>query len=140
MPEVKIRQVKGGTFAARGTSNHWTMMDVSKAVGGQEAASGPMEMVLFGLGGCTGVDVETILKKMKVPVENFEIDIYAERADTHPKVYTRIDMTYHFYGKDLPQEKLERAVKLSKDTYCSVSAMLAATVKITAKVENHNTA
>ena len=81
-----------------------------------------------------------MLKKMKVPLENFEIDIHAERAETHPKVYTRIDMTYHFYGKDLPLKKLERAVKLSKDTYCSVSAMLAATVEITAKVENHNTA
>ncbi len=114
-------------------------MDVKKEAGGQAAASGPMEMVLFGLGGCTGVDVETILKKMKVPVENFEIDIYAERAEEHPKVYTRIDMTYHFRGKNLPLNKLERAVKLSKDTYCSVSAMLAATVKITTKVEIHNT-
>lgn len=140
MPEVKIQQVKGGTFAARGSSNHWTMMDTPKKVGGHEAASGPMELVLFGLGGCTGVDVETILKKMKVHVENFEIDILAERAETHPKVYTKIEMIYHFYGKDLPQKKLERAVKLSKDTYCSVSAMLAATVEITARVENHNTA
>lgn len=140
MVEVKIQQVSGGTFAARGTSNHWTMIDVMKSAGGQEAASGPMELVLFGLGGCTGVDVESILRKMKVPVEKFEIDIQAERAEEHPKVYTSIDMTYHFYGKDLPLGKLERAVKLSKDTYCSVSAMLSATVKITAKVENHNTA
>lgn len=140
MSEVKIQQVKGGTFAARGSSNHWTMMDTPKKVGGHEAASGPMELILFGLGGCTGVDVETILKKMKVPFDNFEIDIVAERSESHPKVYTKIDMTYHFYGKDLPLEKLERAVKLSKDTYCSVSAMLAATVEITAKVENHNTA
>ncbi len=140
MPEVKIQQVRGGTFAARAPSNHWTIMDVSKDKGGEAAASSPMEMVLFGLGGCTGVDVDKILKKMKLAVENFEIDIFAERADNHPKVFTSIEMIYHFYGKNLPLAKLERAVKLSKDTYCSVSAMLAATVKITAKVENHNTA
>jgi len=140
MAEVKIHQVKGGTFAARGSSNHWTMMDSPKQVGGQEAASRPMELVLFGLGGCTAVDVESILKKMKVPIENIEIDILAERAETHPKVYTRIEMIYHFYGKDLPLKKLERAVQLSKDTYCSVSAMLKATVEITARIENHNTA
>ena len=139
MSEVKLQQVKGGTFAARGTSNHWTMIDVKKEAGGQGAASGPMELILFGLGGCTGTDVDTILKKMKLSIENIEIDIQAERAEEHPKVYTKIDMTYHFYGKDLPQKKLERAVKLSKDTYCSVSAMLAATVEITATVENHNT-
>jgi len=98
-----------------------------------------MEMVLFGLGGCTAVDVEIILKKMKVPVEKIEIDISSERAENHPKVYTKINMTYHFYGKDLPLKKLEKAVQLSKETYCSVSAMLASTTKITAIIENHNT-
>ncbi len=140
MSDVKIKQLEGATFAARGKSNHWVIMDTMKKVGGSEAASGPMEMVLFALGGCTGVDVEVILKKMKVPVERFEIDIQSERADEHPKVYTKIDMTYHFYGKDLPLKKLEKAVKLSKDSYCSVSAMLASTAEITANVENHNTA
>lgn len=139
MSEVKIQQLKGGTFAARGSSNHWVMMDAPEKAGGVEAASRPMEMVLFGLGGCTGVDVEMILKKMKVPVENIEIDIHADRAETHPKVYTKIDMVYHFYGEDLPIKKLEKAVKLSKDSYCSVSAMLGSTVEITASIENHNT-
>ncbi len=140
MSEIKIQQLKGASFAARGQSGHWVMMDGNEKVGGVDGASRPMEMVLFGLGGCTAVDVEIILKKMKVPVENIEIDIETERADNHPKVYTKIDMTYHFYGKDLPLKKLEKAVKLSKDTYCSASAMLASTAEITAHIENHNTA
>jgi len=139
MSEVKIQQLKGASFAARGSSGHYVMMDGTEAVGGVDGASRPMEMVLFGLGGCTAVDVEIILKKMKVPVEKIEIDISSERAENHPKVYTKINMTYHFYGKDLPLKKLEKAVQLSKETYCSVSAMLASTTKITAIIENHNT-
>ena len=109
MSEVKIQQVKGATFAARGKSNHWVMMDGKEQVGGAGAASSPMELILFGLGECTGIDVEIILKKMKVVVENFEIEIETERADDHPKIYTKIDMVYHFYGKDLPLKKLEKA-------------------------------
>ncbi len=139
MSEIKIQQIKGATFAARGRSNHWLVMDTPEKVGGAGAASSPMELILFGLGGCTAVDVEVILKKMKVPVENIEIDIQAERAEEHPKVYTKIDMVYHFWGKDLSGKKLEKAVKLSKDSYCSVSAMLKETVEITARVENHST-
>jgi putative redox protein len=140
MSEVKIQQVKGSTFAARGWSNHWLIMDAPEKGGGSGAANSPMEVILLGLGGCTAVDVETILKKMKLVVENIEIDIIAERAEVHPKVYTKIDMTYHIYGRNLPLAKLERAVKLSKDTYCSVSAMLKNTVEINATIENHNTA
>lgn len=140
MSEVKIQQVKGATFAARGASNHWTIMDAPAKVGGADAASKPMEMILFGLGGCTAVDVVSILEKMRVPVENIEIDIKTERADEHPKVYTKIEMTYHFYGKDLPQKKLDKAVSLSKNTYCSASAMLGKTAEIIAIIENHNTA
>jgi len=137
MSDVMVKQISGATFAARGSSNHWTMIDVPESAGGAAAASGPMEMILFGLGGCTGVDVENMLRKMKIPIQRFEIAIHAERAEEHPKVYKTIQMTYHFYGDELPLQKLERAVKLSKETYCSVSAMLAATVDISTKVEIH---
>jgi len=140
MSEVKIQQLKGASFTAIGASGHYVMMDGPEKVGGVDGASRPMELLLFGLGGCTAVDVEVILKKMKVPVENIEVDISTERADEHPKVYTKINMVYHFYGKDLNQKKLEKAVKLSKDSYCSASAMLGKTAEITAVIENHNTA
>lgn len=140
MPQVKIEQLKGASFAARGASNHWVIMDGKEAVGGFAAASSPMELILFGLGGCTAMDCEVILKKMKVPVERIEIEIDSERSEEHPKVYTKIDMTYHFFGRDLPMAKLEKAVKLSKESYCSASAMLGKTATINANVENHNTA
>jgi len=140
MSDVKIVQVKGATFAAKGKSNHWVMMDGAEDVGGANAGSRPMEMLLFGLGGCTAIDCEIILKKMKVPLERIEMDIDSQRSEEHPKVYTKIDMVYHFYGPDLPLKKLEKAVKLSKDSYCSASAMLGKTAEITVRIENHNTA
>lgn len=140
MSQVTINRVNGTTFVAKGPSNHWVPMDASPKVGGNDAGSRPMEMILFGLGGCTAMDVETILVKMKVPVERFEVEIDSERAEEHPKVYTKIRMTYHFWGKDLPLDRLKRAVELSETKYCSVSAMLRGSVDIQTFVENHNTA
>ncbi|MCF7796355.1 MAG: OsmC family protein [Lentisphaeria bacterium] len=138
---VKIQQVgKAATFLAKGDSGHWVVMDGPEQVGGANAGSRPMEMVLFALGGCTAMDVTSILKKMKVPIEDMQIEIESERANEHPKIYTKIDLTFHFYGPDLPLKKLERAVHLSETTYCSVTAMLSKTTKITVHIENHNTA
>jgi len=139
MNHVNVKRVVGTTFVAKANSNHWVVMDAKKEVGGSEAANSPMELVLMGLGGCTAMDVETILKKMKVPVEQFEIEIEADRSEEHPKVYTKIDLTFHFWGKDLPTDRLERAVELSETKYCSVSAMLKNSVDIKTSVENHNT-
>lgn len=139
MAKVTIEQVQGTTFLAKGESNHWVVMDGTAKTGGAEAASRPMELVLFALGGCTAMDVEVILRKMKVPLRKLRIEIDAERAPEHPKVYTRIDLTYHFYGPDLPQAKLERAVNLSQKTYCSVSAMLRHSAEIRVHIENHHT-
>ncbi len=137
MARVTIEQLQGTTFVAKGESNHWVVMDGTAKTGGTEAASRPMELVLFALGGCTAMDVEVILKKMKVPLRKLRIEIDAQRADEHPKVYTRIDITYHFYGPDLPMAKLERAVSLSQKTYCSVSAMLRHSAEINVRIENH---
>ncbi|MCF7807958.1 MAG: OsmC family protein [Candidatus Marinimicrobia bacterium] len=137
MADIKIKQVQGATFAARGKTNHWTMMDGEEQFGGAGAASKPTELVLFGLGGCTAMDVVSILKKMRVAVDDFQIGIDFERAEDHPKVFTKIDMTYHFYGTDLPMAKLEKAVSLSKDRYCTVSAMLSKAVDISVNIEVH---
>lgn len=139
MADIKIKQLQGATFAARGNTNHWTMMDGEEQFGGSNAASKPTEMVLYGLGGCTGIDVVSMLKKMRVEYDDFEIEIDFERSEDHPKVFTKINMMYHFYGKDLPVDKLEKAVSLSKDRYCSVSAMLSKAVDISAKIEVHET-
>ena len=98
--EVIIDRIKDSTFAARGDTGHWVVIDTRKQFGGSEGASSPMEMVLMGLGGCTGIDVQTILQKMRVEVDHFSIRITAERAAEHPKVFTRIHMIYAFRGRD----------------------------------------
>ncbi|GAB4369876.1 MAG: OsmC family protein [Calditrichia bacterium] len=128
MNQIIVRQTEGITFIGRGKSNHWVVMDGSKNFGGSEAASSPMELFLISLGGCTGADVASLLNKMRVDTHKFEITIEAQRAAEHPKVYTQIDLTYRFWGKNLEaaKEKIEKAINLSQDKYCSVSAMIKA--------------
>jgi putative redox protein len=128
MSQVVIKNVDGITFVGHGKSNHWVAMDGSQAFGGSEAATSPIELFLISLGGCTGMDVKSMLKKMRVKFDKFEINIDAERAEEHPKVYTRIDLVYKFWGQDLEADKakIEKAINSSQDKYCSVSAMIKA--------------
>ncbi len=127
--KVSIKRVKGLTLAAKGDSGHWTMIDTVEGLGGSDGATKPMELLLVSLGGCTGMDVLSILEKMKQPVEDFRIELEAEQAPEHPKVYTRIRLLYVVKG-DVEPRKLERAIELSQERYCSVSAMLRQTVDI----------
>ena len=128
MSQVVLKNVDGITFVGHGKSNHWVAMDGSQNFGGSEAASSPMELFLISLGGCSGMDVASLLKKMRVDYDKLEIHIDSERAEDHPKVYTRIDVTYKFWGKNLESNKakIEKAVNSSQDKYCSVSAMIRA--------------
>ena len=97
---------------------------------GAGAASGPMELVLMGLGGCSAVDVLLILKKMRVKVTDCQINLEAERAEEHPRVFTKVSLEYLFKGEDLKPKDLERAIQLSIDKYCSVAGMLSKTARI----------
>lgn len=126
MSQVVIKNVDGITFVGHGKSKHWVAMDGSQAFGGSEAATSPMELFLISLGGCTGMDVASLLKKMRVKVDKFEIYINTERAAEHPKVYTKIDLIYKFWGSDLEADKakIEKAINSSQDKYCSISAMI----------------
>lgn len=138
MTEVEVRRVAGSTFLAKGSSNHWVPMDAAADNGGHDAAARPMELVLMALGGCTGIDVELMLGKMRVDIDNLRIEIQGERADDHPRVYTNINITYHFWGNDLPMDKLQRAVQLSEEKYCSVTHMLNKTATITTDIQVHS--
>lgn len=120
---------EGLTFLGMADSSHWVVMDTSKASGG---APTPMEMVLFALGGCTGMDVVSILTKMRVPFKKFEILLEADQSDTHPKVFTQIRLEYRIYGDHIDPEKVEKAIALSQEKYCSVAGMLKPSVPITA--------
>ena len=103
--------------------NHTIRMDSSGA-DGDDTGPSPKRLLLVSLAGCTGMDVVEMLKKMRVPFTGLEIDIEADVTDEHPKVYSEIRLIYRFFGKDLNPKKVERAIALSQEKYCGVSAML----------------
>jgi putative redox protein len=133
-----LKQIKGLSFAAKGESNHWITMDGPEQVGGNNAGARPKELLLMSLAGCTGSDVVSILKKKRVNLIDFEINITAQQTEDHPKVFTELDLEYVFYGKDIKTKDVERAIELSTGTYCGVSAMLKKAMKInhTFRIEN----
>lgn len=129
--KANIVQVKGISFVGKAESNHWIVMDGPADFKGSDAGTRPKELILVSLGGCTGADVASILDKMKEPVSRFEIDIEAESATEHPKVFTKINLRYKFWGENLNSGNLEKAINLSQDKYCSVTAMLNKAIEIT---------
>jgi putative redox protein len=111
-------------------NGHQLIMDIDSSGGGQNLGPRPKILLLAGLGGCTGMDVVSILAKMKIIPEKFWMDISAELSDEHPKVFNHIKLVYYFQGENLDLDKLEKAVNLSKDRYCGVSAMLSKTAEM----------
>lgn len=126
-----IKQIKSCSFICKSDSNHWVAIDTPKETCGLDAASTPMELFLLSLGSCTGADVVSILDKKRTPLENFEINMVAERAENYPKVFTKINLEYVFYGQKIKSEHVERAIYLSQEKYCSIYAMLKNSVSIT---------
>lgn len=126
-----LKQLDGIAFAAKGDSNHWVMMDGPESVGGTNAGSRPKELILYALAGCTASDVVNILKKKRVPLQGFEMRLTGNERDEHPKIFTDIHVEYVFVGERINPADVERAIELSTTKYCSVSAMLQPTVKIT---------
>ena len=128
MSNIVVKNLEGLTFLGRAKSKHWVAMDGPETFGGSEAASRPMELFLISLAGCTGADVASLLKKMRVKYDKFEIHVDSERAEEHPKIYTKISLKYILWGKDLEaeKEKIEKSIDLSQNKYCSVSAMIRA--------------
>lgn len=121
----------GMAFAARTGSGHIAVMDGAPEGGGSNLAPRPMELVLAGTGGCTAYDVVMILKKGRQDVSGCEVCLNAERAETDPKVFTRIHFHFTVKGKGLKVEAVERAISLSAEKYCSASIMLGKTATIT---------
>lgn len=129
--EIKLKQLKGITFSAKGDSNHWVMMDGPEEFGGSNSASRPKELLLMALAGCTASDVIPILEKKRVKLSSFEIDVRGTEREEHPKVFTNIHVEYKFIGDDINPKDVEHAIELSTSKYCSVSAMLKSSVSIT---------
>ncbi|MBN2432107.1 MAG: OsmC family protein [Acidobacteria bacterium] len=121
--EVKVIWSEGMAFESH-QNNHKIMLDAEARFGGQDKGPPPKTLVLSSLAGCTAMDVISILNKMKISPESFKVKVEADLSKEHPKVFTRIHLTYFFQGNDLPLDKLEKAVNLSQEKYCGVSAML----------------
>ncbi|MFO7312135.1 MAG: OsmC family protein [Bacillota bacterium] len=120
-------QYRGGmSFVGRGPSGHPIPMDAAQEVGGGDTAPRPMELILAALGGCSGIDVVHILRKMRIPFDALEIRLHGTRRDEHPRRFTSIEVEYVFRGAGLADKRarLEEAVRLSQEKYCSVAAML----------------
>jgi len=129
--KARIKWVDGMTFIGESESGHAVVMDASPEVGGRNLGPRPMEMLLLGAGGCSSIDVMMILKKSRQAVSDCYVEMSAERAETDPKVFTKIHMHFVVKGKDIKPEAVEKAVKLSAEKYCSASIMLGATAEMT---------
>lgn len=123
--KAKIKWVEEVTFVGESGSGHSVLMDGPPELGGRNLGVRPMEMMLLGLGGCTSFDVMHILKKARQPVTDCVVELEAERAETEPKVFTRIHVHFVVSGDGLKESQVKRAVELSAEKYCSASIMLA---------------
>ena len=133
--ECTVRWHEGMSFVAETGSGHLVCMDGAPEAGGRNLAPRPMELLLAGTGGCTAFDVVLILKRGRQDVTGCELKLQADRADTDPKVFTRINMHFVVSGRHLKPEAVARAVNLSAEKYCSASIMLCKTAEITHSFE-----
>lgn len=133
--KARIKLVEGMTFIAESGSGHSVVVDAAPDVGGRNLGARPMELVLMGTGACSAIDVMHILRKARQPVTDCVVELDADRAEKDPKVFTRIVMRYVVTGRGLDPAQVERAVKLSKEKYCSATIMLAEMAEIAYSVE-----
>ena len=133
--ECTVRWTQGMTFLAETESNHLLAMDGAPEGGGRNLAPRPMEVVLAGTGGCTAYDVVLILRKSGQQVTGCEVKLSADRAESDPKVFTRIHMHFVVRGKALKRNLVEHAIRLSHEKYCSASIMLGKTAELSKDFE-----
>ena len=131
---VKVRWVEKSAFAGLSESGHWIMMD-STFNGGDGGAPSPIEYVLMGLGGCTGIDLVSILQKMRQEVTGIEMEIEGRRAEDHPRVYEYVRLKYRIRGKNLSHERIKAGIELADEEYCSIGAMLRKTADYAYEIE-----
>lgn len=129
--KTRVKWVQDMMFVGETGSGHAVVMDGAPDIGGRNLGPRPMELLLVGLGGCSAIDVVMILKRGREAVSDCEVEIEAARAETEPKVFTQINMHYIVTGRHLDPKKVERAISLSAEKYCSASAMLGAVATIT---------
>jgi putative redox protein len=130
MLNVKVTYTNGLQFVGEASSGHAIVMDGDTGVGGHNTGLRPMELLLVSLGGCTGMDVISIMKKKQQDMTGFEININGQKAENHPKKFTDITIEYIVKGRGISEEALKKSIDLSMNKYCSIKAALEGTAKI----------
>jgi len=131
MGKAKVTLVNGMQFVGAADSGHAVVMDAPASSSGGNTGSRPMELLLMAFGGCSGMDVISILRKKKQNVSKFETNVDGEMAEDYPHMYTALHIEYVVTGKNISEEAVKRAIELSLDKYCSVGATLGKAAKIT---------
>lgn len=140
MSSIKISTdwIDGMAFETE-INGHKLIIDADENVGGNDRGPRPKPLMLVALAGCTGMDVISILKKMRVDVKKFRVGVEAHQTDEHPKHYDEMKIVYEFWGTNLPTDKLEKAISLSQERYCGVSASYAKAMKLSHEITIHET-
>lgn len=131
---LNVNWKKGMSFESE-VNGHKITIDANESVGGNDLGPRPKPLMLLSLAGCTGMDVVSILKKMRVELDDFAIEVEGEMTEEHPKHYNKINVIYKFWGKDLPMDKIEKAVNLSDERYCGVSAVYKKAIEMTHEIK-----
>jgi putative redox protein len=129
--KARVKWIEGMAFMAEADSGHAIVMDGAPDIGGRNLGPRPMEMVLMGAGGCTSIDVVMILQKSRQDVTDCQVELTAERAADHPKIFTKIHFHFIVTGRNLKPEVVDRAINLSAEKYCSATIILAKTAEVT---------
>ncbi|MEI6754011.1 MAG: OsmC family protein [Paludibacter sp.] len=125
---------KGGLAFEADINGHKVLMDATVEGGGMNSGPSPKKLQLVALSGCTGMDIVSILAKMRVNIESCSIEVQGDVAYEHPKHYTKMHVIYEFKGKNLPLDKLEKAIKMSEETYCGVGALYRKAIEVTSEI------
>ena len=131
--QVKVSYLENMAFEAD-VNGHKIILDAAEAVGGENRGARPKPLMLTALAGCTGMDVVSILKKMRVELSDFNVIVEGDLTEEHPKQFSKMHVIYEFKGKDLPLEKLKKAVSLSEEIYCGVSALYKKVIEVTSEI------
>jgi len=133
--KARVKWVQDVMFVGESGSGHAVVVDGAPDAGGRNLGFRPMELLLLGLGSCSAFDVVMILKRAREPITDCVVELDGQRAETDPKVYTSVELVYKVTGKNLDPKKVERAVNLSAEKYCSASKMFSATATLTHRIE-----
>lgn len=131
--EINLEWLENMAFKTQ-INGHELILDASSEGGGEDRGPRPKILMMVALAGCTGMDVVSILRKMRVELEGFNVRVEGELTEEHPKHYTSMKVIYEFKGKDLPTDKLEKAVNLSEERYCGVSASYKKAMNISTEI------